>query len=597
LQDLEGSGAFVVSLDPGRSWFRYHQMFADLLQLELRRTEPTESPALHSAAAGWYAEHGYPVEAVRHAQASHDWSLAAHLLSDHWVDLGLNGQAATAGKLLTRFPAGIVRADAELTALLAAGELTRGSLAEAERQLVLATHRSESVPADRRDRFQVMLTVLRLCLARQRGDLPGVAEEAEWLFTAVEAPDAGRLGLGAELRALVLICVGMAEVWSFRYKDANRHLEQGVTLAQQIGRPYLEITGLAHAAELAALRACTLGAQLSRQAIELARRHGWSEEPIAAAAYVVLGGTLVAQGRLEEGEQWLERAGRTLQPEVEPAIGMHLHYARGGLAMARGHHVDALAAFRAAGRLAETLVTPHVLATPLRAHILQALVGLGETGRVEQALAGLDSAEREGAEMRVTLAALRLATRDPRAAKDALAPIRDGALPRAHSVWVVAAFLLTAIACDALGDPGAAGRALERALDLAEPDRILFPFLVHPAPELLERHARRRTAHAALVTEILGRLAGKKPASPPGERKQLVEQKQLVEPLSGSETRILRYLPTNMSAPEMAAELSLSVNTVRTHIRHLYEKLGAHRRAEAVERSRALGLLAGSSRR
>ena len=83
LQELEQANAFVVSLDARRSWFRYHQMFADLLQLELRRTAPGELPALDHAAAGWFAGHGYPVEAIRHAQAAQDWPLAARVLADH----------------------------------------------------------------------------------------------------------------------------------------------------------------------------------------------------------------------------------------------------------------------------------------------------------------------------------------------------------------------------------------------------------------------------------------------------------------------------------------------------------------------------------
>ena len=82
LQDLEEANAFVVSLDAARSWFRYHQMFAGLLALELRRTAPGEVAGLHQAAAGWFAGHGYPVEAIRHAQAAQDWGLAARLLAD-----------------------------------------------------------------------------------------------------------------------------------------------------------------------------------------------------------------------------------------------------------------------------------------------------------------------------------------------------------------------------------------------------------------------------------------------------------------------------------------------------------------------------------
>ena len=150
--------------------------------------------------------------------------------------------------------------------------------------------------------------------------------------------------------------------------------------------------------------------------------------------------------------------------------------------------------------------------------------------------------------------------------------------------------MLDAIARDALGDGAAARRALEHALDLAKPEGLLFPFLFDPAPGLLERHRRPGSAHAVLISEILNVLAGRKPAEPLGE------SSRLREPLSQGEMRVLRYLPTKLSAPEIAGELYLSVNTVKTHMRHLYDKLGVHRRHQAVERARALGLLAPSPR-
>ena len=154
------------------------------------------------------------------------------------------------------------------------------------------------------------------------------------------------------------------------------------------------------------------------------------------------------------------------------------------------------------------------------------------------------------------------------------------------------ALLLEAIARDQFGDPAAAKHALERALDIAGRARILIPFLLDPAPGLLERHARQRTPHAALIAEILSLLDGTgRPAAPP------VEPPSLREPLSEAETRVLRYLPTNLTAPEIASQLYLSVNTVRTHMRHLYDKLSAHHRSEAVEQARALGLLAPSGSR
>src|SRR6185369_14442843 len=242
-----------------------------------------------------------------------------------------------------------------------------------------------------------------------------------------------------------------------------------------------------------------------RQAIDLARQHGWSDEPFVAVAYTVLGGAMVSQGQLGEAERWLGHAARTLEPAVEPAVGVHLYYAHGGLEMARGRHADAIAAFRAARQLAETLVTAHTLAAAMRAHMLESLVLLGETPQVERTVAELDPREREGGEMRNVIALVRLAQHDPQGATAALAPVLDGSV-RSHPVWVVAAALLEAIARDALGDPGAAGRALERALDLAEPDLVLFPFLTYPVLALLERHARDCARHAALVAEILGLL-------------------------------------------------------------------------------------------
>ena len=353
LQQLERANTFVTALDARRSWFRYHQLFADLLQLELRGSTPAELPALHAAAAGWYAEHGYLVEAVRHAQTAGDWGLAARVLSDHWVGFGLNGLGATAHELLARFPAEVIAGDAELAARRAGVELGRGSLEEAERYVVLATGGLASAPPDRRERSQVVLAVVRMRLARQRGDVPAVAEQAERLLAPAEAADPAGLGLGGDLRMLALIDLGIAELWTARFEEADRHLEDGIALARQLGRPYLEVTGLAYWAQLVSWRSFPLGAQRSMQAIELAGRHGWTEEPVAGLAYLALGVALVAQGRLEEAERSLERAERTVRAEVEPAAGMRLHLRpRDDRARARpvprgaGRHPDG----RAAGR-------------------------------------------------------------------------------------------------------------------------------------------------------------------------------------------------------------------------------------------------------
>jgi LuxR family transcriptional regulator, maltose regulon positive regulatory protein len=198
LQDLEDAGAFVVCLDAPRSWFRYHRLFADLLQLELRRSAPGEVTALHAAAGRWHAEHGYPVEAVRHAEAALDWGLAVRVLSDHFLDLVLGGQGASAHQLLARFPADVIDSDAELATLMAAHELLQGSPDTAERYRARAVQRLASVPADRRGRLQVELALMRLCLAQGRGDLPAVVE-ADRLLTPGADADAERSMQAIEL--------------------------------------------------------------------------------------------------------------------------------------------------------------------------------------------------------------------------------------------------------------------------------------------------------------------------------------------------------------------------------------------------------------
>src|SRR5215813_2757167 len=190
LQDLEDAGAFVMTLDGARSWFRYHHMFAELLQLELRRTAPGEIPALHRAASAWFAGHGHPVEAIRHAQAAADWETAARLLADHWPGIYLDGQAPAIHELLAGFPVGHVAAHAETAVVAAADELAQGSLETAERYLHLAEQESAQLPTNRRDHVRLLLAIVRLLLARQRGNLSAVAEDAAQLRALAESrPD------------------------------------------------------------------------------------------------------------------------------------------------------------------------------------------------------------------------------------------------------------------------------------------------------------------------------------------------------------------------------------------------------------------------
>ncbi|MHB9863373.1 AAA family ATPase [Streptomyces sp. YIM S03343] len=179
LLSLEDANAFVESLDPERTWFRYHHLFADLLRLELRRTLPQEVPVLHRRAAGWFTLRGQVAEAVRHTQAAGDWADAARLLADHAFSLTLDGQAQTMQALVRAFPPGEDRP--ELALVRATGDLVQGRLDEAAAHLAVAESYAATTTPERRRRLGVAIASLQLSLARRRGHLAGVVEHVRFL--------------------------------------------------------------------------------------------------------------------------------------------------------------------------------------------------------------------------------------------------------------------------------------------------------------------------------------------------------------------------------------------------------------------------------
>jgi len=591
LQDLEDANAFVVSLDATRSWFRYHQMFVDLLALELRRTAPEQITGLHRIASAWFASHEYPVEAIRHAQAARDWTQAARLLADHWPTLHLDGHNTVVHDLLTGFPPAARTTNAELAAITAADELVLGSVEVADQYLNIAERRLSSVPQRRHGQAQLLVGIVRLLFARQHGDLPTVVDEARRLQAMTDAPGIAQPGLGEDLRALALISLGITEYWTAGFEEAVRHLELGRALAHRIGRPYLEFNGLGYLAGAELFGSFARAATLGTEAIELAKRHGLADDPAACNACMVVGSVLAWQGSLPEAEPLIQRSERALRAEAHPAQGLSVYYVRAIFELARGRDADALAAFRIGERLAAPLAAPNQLVMANWAFLLQTQVRLGETEDAERVLAGFDDHDRDQGDLRLAAAVLRLAQHDPRAALAELGPVLDGSRPLIWPTWLTQAYLLASIAWETLGDQDSADQALERALDYAKPDRALLWFLLYPVPGLLERHVKRRTSHAALIAEIHSLSAERELNPPPAE------SRPPIEPLSDSEIRVLRYLPTNLTAPEIASELSVSRNTIKTHMRNLYAKLGTHRRAEAVARARDEGLLAPSASR
>jgi LuxR family transcriptional regulator, maltose regulon positive regulatory protein len=581
---LADANAFVLPLDPERTWFRYHHLFGDLLRLELRRTLPTEVPALHRRAAGWFIRQGRAVDAIRHTQAAGDWTDAARLLADHSFSLTLDGQAQTMQALVQAFPPG--EDHPELALVRAGGDLVYGHLDEAAAHLAVAETYAATAPPDRQRRLQVAIASLRLSLVRRRGHLAGVLEHVRFLDSPLTGQSDEDIALGSDLRAVGLMNLGTVEAWTLALPDAERHLRQGAALAREIGRPYLEVGCLAELGFASKVEPFATTQLRCLEAIALAERHGWGAEPVISPALSTMAGTQIWLGEFDQAERWLRRTAQALQTDRGPIMRLVVHHTTAILHACRGRLHEALEEFSAAEQLRSQLEGSHALASQVTGWRLATLARLGRPDEARAALAALDDERAGSGEILNAHAVICLADSDPVAALVAVQPVLDGTAPVIGYVTALEAHLLAGLAQRELGDQRAANQAAERALALAEVDRLVLPFAMTFSRELLEALPPHQTAHAPLLAGILDALQGSSPA--PGDQRPLPD----AEELSPGELRVLRYLPTNLSRPEIAGELSVSVNTVSTHVRSIYAKLQVSDRSSAVQRARELRLLA-----
>jgi LuxR family maltose regulon positive regulatory protein len=585
LLQLEEANAFVLSLDAQRTWFRYHQLLADFLRLELRRTAAGEVADLHRRAARWFADRGEVVEAVRQTLAAGDWPDAARLVADHSFRWVLDGEAGTIRDVLQAFPEGASADHPDLALAHAAAELNEGRLEEAATQLALAESHLQSAPPARRRRLAVAIASLRLALARRSGRFTEVIEQVNLLDASIADESSEPIAMGSELRGVALLNLGIVETWSRRFDDAERHLSEGAALAKAIGRPYLEVACRAHQVFPTTLVSLASARERGRQAVALAERYGLGDRPILAPAFGASAFWAIWMGEFDEGERWLHRAWEVASAHVEPAPAVLLHLATGMLHAGRGQHQAALEAFASGARVQSLLTGVHALATPVVGWLAATQARLGMPDEARATLAGFSGEpERMGA-IGNARAVICMVDGDPATALDALQEVLDVTPLVGPAFTLVETHLLAGTAHLALADRNAAAAAAEAALAAAEPDRLMFPFAMTEAAELLDALPHHQTAHGALLADIADLLRGAPAPSTDRERHGQHEE------LSPSELRVLRYLPTNLTRPEISRELFVSINTVNTHIRNIYAKLDARDRSSAVQRARELRLL------
>jgi LuxR family maltose regulon positive regulatory protein len=569
----------IAPLDGRGGWYRYHPMFLEVLRLELARMLPGDVAGLHRRAALWFRANGKTHEAINHAIAAGDWDLSADLLGEHWLYLVIRGEGSWLRDAMDRIPREVTMASAELALALAGLHLDAG-LPGVDELLDVAAAHADSLEGQRRRHFDIAATVTRLYRVR-------IAAEVEEALAAARTvlDDHWDRSLSHDVRSITLTCLGTAEYWSGDVVAALEHLQQAVGLARECRNDYLLFGAQAWAAA-AAFRSDQPEEARRRasSALEIAELRGWTTAEAAVVACLSLASLALLGNDSTSAAGYLTRARDAVTAPDEPLLALEIALLEAELVAARGDALTALDVLRAAkSRAGESL--PSFLR--VRSGLLEAdlLVALGEPARARRLLVDLDANE-DASDPAVGLARIELAAGTPEAAIRSLATFladdRRAVSPAAR----VDAWTLDAIARDELRDEDGALRALERALDIAEPRGFLRALVRNGAPvrSLLRRHIRRGTAHRALAGDVLAALDG-------NTASDRHTNGPLLEPLTDRELAVLRFLPTMMSNTEIASEMFVSVNTVKTHLKHVYRKLDVADRRDAVRRGRELRLL------
>ena len=607
LEDLERGNLFVVPLDTERSWYRYHHLFADVLQARLLAEHPDQLPELHSRASVWFAAHGLVADAVRHALAAEDFERAAYLMEEALRELSRTRQDGLLMSWMRSLPDPLVRRSPVLSivscwSLLMSGDLdaAESRLDDAEAALAAGAedHDLAAMWADTDDLRTAPATipVYRASLAQARGDVAGTVRHARQALDLAGPEDhfvrgagGGFLGLAAwasgnveealstfsdavhslhaagnfvdELDSTVVL----ADMWvaAGRPGRARRLYEQALQTATAGGAPYPRATADLHVGlaeldrelnDLASAEAhLESGRILGERASITENRHRW---------YVVMAQVRAAAGDYDTATRLLGQAEalyrRGFYPDIRPiaALKARLQIAGGDLIPAvgwaedRGVSVDDGPDYL---REYEHLTLTRLLLAQHRRDL-----HIDEIAHASPAAAVLDLLGRLHA-----------------AAAEAG---RDGSVREIR--------VLQALAHHARGDLPEALAALRRSfVDTPEPDSYVRMYLDEGAPMLaLLHHAAgaRDPILQARARRLLERTSVEAPAEPqqiPGSM------------LSDRELQVVRLLDSELTGPEIARQLYVTLNTLRTHTKRIFTKLDVTTRAAAVRRAHEQGLL------
>jgi len=597
LESLERGNFFVVPLDDRRRWYRYHHLFAEVLAAHLRADHPDRIAELHRRASVWYERHGSAADAIRHALAGEDYARAANLIELALPDMRRSRQEAAVLGWLQALPDELLRCRPVLSVgyawtLLAVGRLesVEDRLRDAERWLETTTDTSAgTVFADEEEfrRLPGTIAGYRSAHAQVMGDVPAAMKYARRVLELVPEDDHLRRGAAAAL-------LGLAAWTSGDLEAAHRMFADGMAGVQLAGNLSDAIGGAIALAEIRIAQGRLREAiRTYEQALQLAAEQG---DPLLRGTADMYAGMSELCRECND----LDAAGQHLlrSEELGEHAGLPQYRYRRRIAMARireaqGDLDGTLDLLYEAERLYVNDFFPNVRpvgALKARVRILQGRLAEAFDWVREQGLSVEDDLSYLREFEHITLARALLADcKSDRAnhriveALEFLERLLQAAAEGGRTGSAIEILVLQALAHEMRGDMSAALVPLERALTMAEPEGYvrIFADEGRPMAVLLEAAAKQGIG-LNYVRRLLAALGkeGRTPAAPVGS-----------EPLSERERDVLRLLGTDLSGPDIARELIVSLNTVRTHTKNIYDKLQVNNRRAAVRRAKELDLL------
>lgn len=603
LEYLERSNLFLVPLDDQRRWYRYHRLFADLLRHRLEMVAGSKRVALlHARASQWYETNGFPADAVHHALAAHDWERAATLISDASGNLMERGEVMTVVGWLQALPDEVVRARPQLCLECSWPLILTGHLETAESYLAQAeqaAYGEQGRTAQENAAFLGEIIAAQAYIARTRGDARRTIELSEQALTLLPRDD-------LSVRSIVALNLGLAHWHRGHLAEAEQALTEAEHAALQSGNSHVRLMALGILGPIQAAQGkLHQGAVLCQQAIKLGER-----SPAMALTHIEFSALLYEWNDLEAAADHLRRGIELTQRSGNLELQTGGYRMLALLKQTQGDASAALAALQEAHQLARDHdVTPLVRARNAACHAQIALAQDDVATAVHWAEQVTEDADASlfYPFLRLTPARLLLAQNQKVAAAEQLEALYETAVGAGWQFGVVEVRALQALAAPT---PTAALTLLADALALAQPEGYVRTFVDKGEPMRLlisdfrfsierqgcgaESRHLLTYAEKLLAAFDLERSKFQVPGSRPlpSLKPETLQPETLVEPLSDRELDVLRLLADGQTNHEIAQALCVSVNTVKTHLKTIYGKLGVHNRREATARAKKLGLVA-----